>query len=381
MNDHFISNYIEIPNENYLLVDHIDEYNPEIVNLAFFKNKRESNQIIQEVFYSEKNFINFQKKQDSFSEDESNENKYIKYKIPELFNKRIEKLEEKNEDMDKNSTNKLNENKVEGNIKAKKIKNYKKIKKNKRQKKILIEEDKKNKFISLKLFSPKGETEECQKIREEIGKIISENKLNAISELSEKKPLEKKLFFILNEDYIENPKIKKRRKENPDNIIKKAKHKFLKSIKNKINIKLKIAKSKYLFDFFPYIFTSNINKQKNQIIINKKLIELLTTNFFEEYQNENLIEDKDKYLKEKMKNEKKYFHNLKVVEYLEKNENIRKKINFDYIKEMTFEKMFKEYLESKEFEEDILELKKIEKPQYIKEFIIKAYNFIEYFSE
>ena len=56
---------------------------------------------------------------------------------------------------------------------------------------------------------------------------------------------------------------------------------------------------------------------------------------------------------------------------------------------MTFSKLFNEYLESKEFEEDIIKLKIIEnnkindKPEFIKEYIddyiIKAYDFINYF--
>ena len=62
---------------------------------------------------------------------------------------------------------------------------------------------------------------------------------------------------------------------------------------------------------------------------------------------------------------------------MEKNENIKKKINFDYIKGMTFGELFKEYLESREFEKDILKLKQKETPEYIKNYIIKAYNFIE----
>ena len=66
---------------------------------------------------------------------------------------------------------------------------------------------------------------------------------------------------------------------------------------------------------------------------------------------------------------------------MEKNENIKKKINFDYIKGMTFGELFKEYLESREFEKDILKLKQKENPEYIKNYIIKAYTFIEYFSE
>ena len=232
----------------------------------------------------------------------------------------------------------------------------------------------------MKVFNPKGDSEECKKIRKEIDKIISENE--AISEPLEQNHLEKKnLFLISNEKYIKNSNVKQRRKEKPDNIRKKAKHNFLKSLKNKINIKLKIAKSKHLFDSFPYILVSNINKQKNRIIINMKLIELFTTNFFDEYKSEYIIEDKVKYLKEKKINEKKYYHNLKILHYLKENEDIRKKINFDYIKEMTFGELYKEYLESREFEEDISILKKKENPQYIKNYIIKAYSFIEYFSE
>ena len=86
-------------------------------------------------------------------------------------------------------------------------------------------------------------------------------------------------------------------------------------------------------------------------------------------------------MEEKQINDKKYDHNLKVIEYLEENENIKKKINFDYIKEMTFGNLFNEYLESREFEKDILKLKQKENPGYIKNFINYAYTFVEYFSE
>ena len=357
--------------EDYLL---IDEYNAEVERLGL-----SINQILPEPPNYEYP-LNFPKEQESImSEEGNNIDNYIKYEIPESFFPKFKAIEDNFKDNENNS----NENKDKGKIKDKKPKEKRKNKKNiirhKGKKKKIIEEDKKNKFISLKLFNPKGDSEECKKVREEIDKIIYEIKPASTS--SEKNPFEKKLFFISNEEHTHNPIVKKRRKENPDNIIKKVKHKFLKSLKNRINIKLKMEKSKYLFDFFPFIFVSNINKQKNKNIINKKLIELYRTNFFDEYTNENLIKDKNKYLTEKNKNEKKYNKNLKVIEYLEKNINIMKKTNFDYIKEMTYGKIFNEYLESRDFEEDILKLKKIEKPEYIKNYIIKAYTFIEYFSE
>ena len=382
MEDNFDLNYRDFPafsclknnsmeGEDYPLVDNLGEYNAEIEKLQLSGNKRgEVDQIIPEVLYSEDEnyFINSKIEDLSLiSEDKNDQESYAKYLIPESLNEIIKKLKESNLDNEINLKSKLNINKDEG---KKKRKKYKKNKKNKGEKLKLIEEDKKNRFISLKLFNPKGENEECKKIREEINKIISENK--TVSDPSAKK--EKNLFFI----YVQNPQVIKRRKENTDNLRKKVKNKFLKSFKNRINMKLKVAKSEYLFDYFPKIFSSNITKKENKIIINKKLVELLKTNFFEEYNKKNIIENEH----EKKINEKKYYHNLEVLKYLEENENVKKKINFDYIKEMTFEKMFKEYLESKEFEEDILELKKKkEKPEYIKNYIVIAYTFIEYFSE
>jgi hypothetical protein len=385
--------------EDFQIEDNILEYNEIFEKLGFDIIKNEGKkEIFSEDLLNGGNIINYKSEQKlNISDSEEANNTCIKKQSPKSINEKEEELEKKNDinddtqpkqsQIDKKEDNLINiskENNDGGKIKDKKIKIKRKriIKKNiirhKGKKKKLIEENKINKFISLKLFNPKGETEEYKKIREEIDKIIAENK--SVSELLLKKPLEtKKIFFTSNEKIIENPKIKKNRKEDPDNIRKKIKQKFLNSLKNRINIKLKIAKSEYLFDFFPQIFVSNINKRKNKIVINKKLIELLNTNFFEEYKNKNYIKDKD--LEKKKVNEKKYKHNLEVIEYLEKNENIREKINFDFIKEMTFGQLFKEYLESREFEKDNLKLKQKEKPEYFKNYIIKAYTFVEYFSE
>jgi len=48
---------------------------------------------------------------------------------------------------------------------------------------------------------------------------------------------------------------------------------------------------------------------------------------------------------------------------------------------MTFTDLFNEYLKSNEFEEDILKLKEKENNEYINDYIIKAFNFIKYFSQ
>ena len=68
---------------------------------------------------------------------------------------------------------------------------------------------------------------------------------------------------------------------------------------------------------------------------------------------------------------------------MENNEEISKKVNFEKIKNMKFSDLFNEYLKSKEFEDDILKLKKEDKEsqEYINDYIIKAINYIKYFSK
>ena len=389
--------------EDFPIVEDILEYNELFEKLEFntIKNEGKKENFAEDLL-SGVNIINSKSEQKpNISNNENDINTCIQNKSQKPINEKIKELEKNNNistdnqpkqnELDKkenNIVNVQNENSEGGKIKDKKIKMKKKIKikknviRHKGKKKKLFVEDKKNKFISLKVFNPKGDSDECKKIREEVNKTITENK--AASEIIEKKPLEKKkIFRIISGENIENAKVGKKRKEKPDNIRKKVKQKFLKSLKNRINIKLKLAKSEMLFDFFPQVFIANINKKRNKKIINKKLIELFNTNFFDEYKNKNFIKDKDKekYLEEKQINDKKYDHNLKVIEYLEENENIKKKINFDYIKEMTFGNLFNEYLESREFEKDILKLKQKENPGYIKNFINYAYTFVEYFSE
>ena len=72
---------------------------------------------------------------------------------------------------------------------------------------------------------------------------------------------------------------------------------------------------------------------------------------------------------------------------MEKNDKIYKSSNFDVIEKMTFRNAYEKFLESKEFEDDIIKLieteKKKEKPEdlknYIKLYITKAKNYINDF--
>ena len=77
---------------------------------------------------------------------------------------------------------------------------------------------------------------------------------------------------------------------------------------------------------------------------------------------------------------KKYKDNLEIMAYLNENEDLRRKINFDSLEKKTFAELFNEYLESG-FDYTIFDLKKEEEPYYVNEYIIKAYEFIKYFSE
>ena len=68
---------------------------------------------------------------------------------------------------------------------------------------------------------------------------------------------------------------------------------------------------------------------------------------------------------------------------MENNEEISNKVNFEKIKNMKFSYLFNEYLKSKEFEDDILKLKKENKEsqEYINEYLLNAINYIKYFSK
>ena len=159
-----------------------------------------------------------------------------------------------------------------------------------------------------------------------------------------------------------------KRKENADNIRKKIKSRFLKVLRNTVNEKLKLAGSKKFFKFLPQVFICNVSKEKNKSVLHLSFKDLFSKNFYEEDEKAN---------KSDLVN---CYHNVSVLEYLEKNQEISVKSGFAQFKNMSFYKIYKEYLKSKEFEMEIAGLKsQKESDKYINNYIIKAGGLIDFF--
>ena len=159
-----------------------------------------------------------------------------------------------------------------------------------------------------------------------------------------------------------------KRKENADNIRKKIKSRFLKVLRNTVNERLKIAGSTKFFKFLSQKFISNVSKDKNKAALDLTFKEIFSKDFCE-----GETKDGSEYSN--------YYHNLEVLKYLEKNNEISENSNFNIFKNMKYSQIFKEYLKSKEFEMEIASLKsQKENEKYIKDYIIKASDLIDFFS-
>lgn len=167
---------------------------------------------------------------------------------------------------------------------------------------------------------------------------------------------------------------RKIRKYKPDDIRKKIKARFHKTLKNAINESLKNAGSQKLFDFLPQSFICNISKEKNKDIFNLTYQELLEKDFTKDI-------DETKYKKKKV-DEEKYKNNKEVLEYLKKNPEISKRSGFDIISKTTYCDLITEYFNSIEFERSIERLKaENESEEYIKEYCLKAKHYVKFFCE
>ena len=156
---------------------------------------------------------------------------------------------------------------------------------------------------------------------------------------------------------------KKRRRENWDNIRKKIKTIFFnKYVYTKMNNALKNKKSKLYFVKFPITFVNDIKRNTNKDIVNISLLEIML--------NKELYDEKD------LNN---YYHNLKVIENKEINENEE----LITILNKKYSELFEEYLNSIEF--NINEMKRLKNNNmdkiYIEKYIYQSKNFIKYFAE
>ena len=279
-----------------------------------------------------------------------------------------QKIEENNSPVPETKKEKETEKKIEKNLENNNInENY------------LNHANKMDKFHAFKVFNPSGQSKVHKEIRSEINSIVGKK--------PKKKECENDKFKIIDTNKKdESNKKSGKRKLKPDDIRKKIKSRFLKSLKTQINEKLYNAKSEKVFDFLPQCFICCITRKRNgNSVLNMTFNELMTTDFFEKYKDTST--DNQSFLNKKREidcpDKKKYKNNMRVIGYLEDNEEIAKKINFDIIQKMTYRELYDEYLKSKEFEEDILKLKNEEKEEqkYINNYIINANNLMDYFSK
>ena len=160
---------------------------------------------------------------------------------------------------------------------------------------------------------------------------------------------------------------KKKRKYKSDDIRKKIKSRFHKTLKNIVNNMLKKGGSLKFFDFLPQNFTGNVSKKVNSQGLEMTFSELFSFDFLDK--------------KNKSVDGKKIEKNKEVVEYLEHNPEISKNSGYDLIKNKKYKDLLKIYFSSAEFENSISRLKEEkEENDYIQEYIYRAKNYIEFYS-
>ena len=163
------------------------------------------------------------------------------------------------------------------------------------------------------------------------------------------------------QNFIKKKRIKSR-KENKDNIRKKIKRGFFNNILcEKLNIKLRIIGSNEYFTKFPQFFASDVDRNRNKIILDMTLQEIFENS--ELY----IYEDKNGYAN--------YKHNFKVVKKIKNNDIFKK------ILSKTFKELYEEYLDSDEFNiDEINRLKKSKmENEYIRRYKEIAKDLINFF--
>ena len=212
---------------------------------------------------------------------------------------------------------------------------------------------------------------------EEIKEKYDEEKINEQKSNDMKEQLKKlnSMKFKIKRYYLDDKgkrkKKKKERKYKSDDIRKKIKAKFHKTLKNIINENLKKAGSKKFFSFLPQIFLGNVSREFNYKFFEYTYKELFSTNF-QKFENK----DKNNQLYNKI-----YSRNKETLEYLENNEEISKISGYYIIKNMKYKDILKAYFSSNQFDYSIIELKnKNETVDYIQEYIKISNNYINYYS-
>ena len=224
------------------------------------------------------------------------------------------------------------------------------------------------------LFNPNFETIDKQSSDEEVCEIPHELNINDLNK-SIYKPLfediKQKKFFLFScmekDEHIEEGKIlqrkrykiKRKRKENQDNIRRKIKRTFLNSaLIQKINMIIKNKGGILFFKKFQQHFVDDVSKKTNMELLNMTL--------------EEIFRKKEMYIDKELPN---YYHNLTLIESKEipENEDLKNILNLKY------SELYEEYINSKDFSIDVDRLKKKNNDNfYIQKYINLAKHFIEF---
>ena len=212
-----------------------------------------------------------------------------------------------------------------------------------------------------------------------INQVTSKNNNNENNQIKKRKNFNKFKISHIEYQKIQSDKSvsinrkKHKRKYKPDDIRKKIKARFHKSIKNIINENLRKAGSRKVFTFLPQTFVSSISREKNKEIFNLSLRELLQMNFVNDNEEEKKYQNKRVDLA-------KYQKNVKVLEYLDKHPDICQNSGFDIISKMKYSELLEEYFHSDEFQRAIIKLREEnEDEDYIREYIHRAKTYIKFF--
>ena len=224
------------------------------------------------------------------------------------------------------------------------------------------------------LFNPNFETIDKHLSDEEVCEIPHELNINDLNK-SIYKPLfediKQKKFFLFScmekDEHIEEGKIlqrkrykiKRKRKENQDNIRRKIKRTFLNSaLIQKINMIIKNKVGILFFKKFQQHFVDDVSKKTNRELLNMTL--------------EEIFRKKEMYIDKELPN---YYHNLTLIESkeIQENEDLKNILNLKY------SELYEEYINSKDFSIDVDRLKKKNNDNfYIQKYINLAKHFIEF---
>ena len=176
--------------------------------------------------------------------------------------------------------------------------------------------------------------------------------------------IENDLSYLLKEEEMlcqrKRYNIRRKRRENNDNIRKKIKRGFFnKGLIHKLNMILKNQNINSYFEIFQQHFVGNVTKRTNNQLMNMTL--------------EEIFEKKELYQESELKN---YEHNLNLVKSIEIQEN--KEIKNILNKKLYL--IFEEYINSKEFLIDEINRLKNKKMDngYIQRYIYLTKHFIEF---